>query len=498
MKNKKNYLAIDLGASSGRAMVGSYDGSSIRLSEMHRFENKPIEIMGTAYWDVLYLFLEAKNGLGRAFAKYKNIESMALDTWGLDFGWVDPNGKLVANPISYRDRSKYVDKRKAFYQKISKKELFKITGINPIYPMAALFYLYQMKLEKLPEMGYAAKFLMMPDLFHYLFTGIFCSEFTIANNTMMLDGEAKSWDRGILDVLQLSKDFFAPVVMSGKIIGKVTTEIGKELGIKSLPVAACAAHDTASAVVGIPVCSKRWAFISAGTWCVLGVETQKPLMDTEMLRYSITNEGAAEGANLVAKNLTGFWIIQKCRQKWAAQNSRVLGWDQIVEKAEQASPFQAFIDIDDPRFSQNHPDMPKVIVAYCASTRQDQPGSIGQIARCVYESMVLRFKLDLDLIGQLLGEKAEVVHLIGGGAKNTLICQWTADVTGLPVVAGPVETTSMGNIIMQLKASGEIQDLSEGRKLSCNSCNTVVYTPKDRHVWDQAYINYIKIARKKY
>ncbi len=493
----KKYLAVDLGASSGRAIVGSYNGSRLVFDEAHRFENKPVKANDTIYWDILYLFLEAKVGLSNAISKYKKIESMAIDTWGVDFGLIDLNGKLISNPVSYRDPSKYIDKRKEFYSHFPKEKLFEITAVNPILTISALFYLYNMKLNNLHGINYAKKFLMMPDLFNYFFTGICRCEFTVANNSMMLNWKNNNWDKGIINYLGLSKDLFPEVIMNGKKIGKLTKQITKELEIGSMPVVSCASHDTTSGVAGIPAgSSNNWAFISAGTWCVMGIETENPITDKNMLNTTIINEGCASGRNIIAKNLTGFWIIQKCRQKWAKDNND-LKWDKIVGLAKREKPFTSFIDIDDPRFARDHDNMPDIIRKYCIETNQKPPKNMGQIARCIYESMVLRFRLDLKLIEKLSNKEIEVIHIIGGGVKNQLICQWTANVVGKLVIAGPVETTAIGNIIMQLMAAGEIKDISEGRKISKNSSSTVIYEPKDRSIWESIYYKYINVINNK-
>ncbi len=493
--DKKYYLAIDVGASSGRAILGSFDGYKIGLKEVHRFGNGPIEAAGSLYWDILNIYRECCAGLALAKKKCPKIESVALDTWGLDFGLIGKNGRLSSNPLSYRDPGKYIDNRGRFYEMVPRERLFGITGINPIYTMVPLFYLYGMRLGRQSELGYAAKFLMMPDLLNYFFTGSFCSEFTIANNTMLLDWKTKTWDSYLLGKLGLKKSLFPDIVVSGKKIGNLARKVCTQLGVDSLPVIAAASHDTTSAVAGLPVFKKRWAFISAGTWCVIGIQTEDPLLDTRLLPTAITNEGAAEGKNLIAKNLTGFWILEKCRQRWAMDYGNLLGWGKLAEMAKEAGPFNAFIDIDDQIFSQNHDNMPGLIRDYCARTKQKKPEDIAEVTRCIYESMVLRFKFDLDLIAELGGTEVDLIHLIGGGAKNPLVCQWTSNLTGIPVAAGPVETTSMGNLLMQLKASGEIKSIEEGREISFNSSNILIYEPRDRNRWKEAFDDYVQIVK---
>lgn len=496
MKTSKNYLALDFGASNARVAAGRYDGNKLQLDILHRFDNSPVRVAGKTYWDILYLFSNALKGIKIAAGKYKDIKSMALDSWALDFGLLDKFGNLISNPVSYRDEEKNIDSRQDYFKKVSKEKIFEITGYNPIYPSPALFYLYKMKLNQSPALKIAAKFLMVPDILNYFFTGRSVSEYTIASNTMMLNWKLKKWDKSILDSLEVDQEIFPEIIMTGKKIGKINKTIAEEAGLKKIPVIACALHDTASSIVGIPVSlnNKNWAVIGTGTWCIIGIETDSPVMDLKILDYPIINEGMAEGRNLLAKNLTGFWILQKCREKWSSDFGKNLDWDTILNLSLESKPFRSFIDIDYYKFAQNHSDMPKIIRDYCKKTNQPIPKDIGETARCIYESIIMRFKYDLSILENIYGRKVDVVHLIGGGIRNQPLSQWTADATVKKVVSGPVETSIIGNILMQMKADGEINSIEEGRKVSGNSTEIQFFEPSESDRWGESFIKYIDIV----
>ena len=282
--------------------------------------------------------------------------------------------------------------------------------------------------------------------------------------------------------------------MPGQKIGSLSEDLCRELEIETMPIIVPATHDTASAVAGIPVVdsSKNWAFLSMGTWCIIGQETGEPLINDQVFETNFANEAGVEGKNLLFKNVNGLWIIQQCREKWVKDSSRDISWDEIV-KMSSSEPFKSFINVDSPEFTRPHNNMPEVIRKYCKNKGHSIPESIGEIARCIYESLALRFKYNLSLLEKITGEKIELLHLVGGGTKNKLLCQWAADATGPPVIAGPTETTSVGNLLMQLKAAGEIKNLDEGRKISLNSSEVSHYEPKDKDRWDEAYSRYLKL-----
>jgi len=489
----KNYLIFDFGASNGRAAVARFDGQKFDLETTHRFDNRPVYAAGALYWDILRLYSELKMGLQYSVKKYKNIISMGLDTWGADFGFIDKNGKLISNPVHYRDEKRSNDANK-LYKIISREELFKLTGamINPIFD---LFHLYSLKLRNATEFVNRDKFLTIPDIFNYFLTGETYNEYTRLTNSIMYNQKEKKWEDRIFDKLGLTKDIFPEIIMPGEKIGSISGDVCTELEIETMLVIAPVTHDTPSAVAGIPVAdkNKNWAFISMGTWCIIGQETKSPIINDETMKAGFSNEGGAEGLNLFVKNITGLWIIQQCRERWIKDEGSDISWDEIVKMSFSAEAFKSFIDVDDPVFSKPQVDMPKVLQEYCKNRGQNIPEGIGEISRCIYESLAMKFRHDLDALEKLTGDKIELLHLVGGGIQNKLLCQWTADVTGSPVVAGPTETTSVGNLLMQLKGTGEIKTLEEGRKISLASSKVTSYQPKDKNRWDEAYSRYLKM-----
>jgi len=489
----KNYLIFDFGASNGRSAIARFDGNKFDIEVTHRFDNIPVYAAGTLYWDILRLYSELMIGIQSSVKKYKDITSMALDTWGADFGFVDNNGKLISNPVHYRDEKRKVDGDR-LYKIISREELFELTGAS-IIPIFDLFHLYSLKLQNAPELINGDKFLTIPDIFNYFLTGRVYNEYTRITTSIMYNQKENKWENKILDRLDLPRDIFPEIIMPGEKIDNISGNVCSELEIETIPVIAPAAHDTASAVAGIPVASKEknWSFISMGTWCIIGKETESPIINNQTLNAGFSNEGGVEGLNLFVKNVTGLWIIQQCREKWIKDSSRPISWDEIVKLSTAAEPFKSFINVNDLIFSKPQVDMPETISKYCKEKGQSVPESIGEISRCVYESLAMQFKYDLNKLEKLTGKKIELLHLVSGGTQNKLLCQWTADAAGIQVVAGPTETTSVGNLLMQLKASGEIKNLDEGRKISLNSSEVTNYKPKDGGRWGEEYSRYLKI-----
>ena len=490
----KNYLVIDFGASNGRVVIGRFDGKRFDIEVIHKFDNRPVFASATLYWDILRLYSELEIGIMVACRKYNKVSSLSLDSWGLDFGLIDANGKLTSNPVHYRDKGKDNTAFDRFFKKISKEDFFSLTGWVPA-TAAPLFYLYLLRLRKAYELESAKKFLMIPDIFNYFLTGNICNEFTIASNSLMLNWENKSWENKILENIGISRDLFSDIVMPGTKIGNISHNVSSRIEIKTIPVIASASHDTASAVAGIPatIKGKNWAFVSMGTWFVVGIETGSPLINYDIVRYGFTNEGGAEGKSFLAKNVTGLWIVQQCREKWIRDKGRDVSWDEIVNLSNQAEPFNSFINIDEPIFAQTQVDMPKVIFNYCKQKGEIIPQTIEEISRCIYESLAMEIRYYLELIEKLVQKKIELIYLISGGIQNKILCQWISDITGIEVIAGPVEATSVGNLLMQLKAAGEIRNLEEGREISLNSSEVIYYEPRDRDSCEDAYNRYLKV-----
>ena len=483
----KHYLIFDFGASNGRATVAAFDGSRVQMDVTYRFDNRPVIAAGTLYWDILRLASELKLGIQASLRKYPDIVSLAIDTWGCDFGFIDRNGKLLGNPVTYRDKPRH-DRSALLYKTLPRRELFQLCA-GSTNEIMGLYQLFSYKCDDAPEMREGARMLMIPDILNYLLTGRACTEYTDATMALVCDQNAKSWEKRILSRLGIPESILGELVMPGDMIGPIQKAVCEELAIRPIPVVAPATHDTASAVTGIPVVDgkKHWAFISTGTWSIAGVETPRPIITDACFESGYGNNAIADGRNMVVNYITGLWIIQQCRQKWAADAGAEISWEEIVRRSEAAGPATAYIDVDDPAFSLPHADMPAVVVAACEKTGQRLSGSVGAVARCVYESLVLKYRANLETLERVTGRKLDLLHLVGGGIQNRTLCQWTADAMGIPVIAGPTETTSVGNLLMQLKCTGEISTLEQGREISLRSSEVARYEPKSRASWDDAF-----------
>lgn len=486
------YVAVDLGAESGRVIVGTVEKDRLELEEVYRFPNGAVQVGENLHWDVLRLWDEIKRGLRKVAAEQgPELRSVGVDTWGIDYALLDRRGRLVGFPHTYRD-SRTSGVMEKVLEVVPRWEIYRQSGGIQFLAINTLYQLYAMVLEENPALEIAQTFLMMPDLFSYWLTGHIGCEFTDATTTQFYDSRAGDWARGLLSALGVPVHLFPQTMVPGSMLGKLLPPVAEETGLGQLPVVCVAAHDTASAVVAVPAAQSEFAWLSSGTWSLLGGISKAPIVTEQALAFNFSSYGGAGGVFLPWKNIMGLWLVQECRRVWA-QGGAELSYDAMTEMAQTARPFIAVIDPDDPSFLAPR-DMPAAIAAYCRSTGQVVPETQGEMVRVVLESLALRYRWTLDRLGMLLGRRFECLHAVGGGTKNQLLCQFTADAIGLPVVAGPIEATALGNIALQGLAMGEFASLDEARQLIRSSCDVVSYEPKDRHGWDEAYEKFIELV----
>lgn len=492
---EKKYLLFDFGASHGRCIVAKYGGETFVMEEIHEFENRPVRFASTLYWDILRLVSEIKIGMQKAFAKYPDIVSVGIDTWGCDFGFIDKDGRLLSSPTNYRDELRYKYKP-ILDESFGEYNIFRLSGANTVDIMG-LYHLYALHREASIELEYAEKFLMIPDLMNYYLTGVAANEYTDATMSLMVDQDGKTWQKGILNPLGIRQDLFCPMVMPGNVLGNLSQSICDEFEVPSIPVINVASHDTASAIAGVPLTQteKDWAFISLGTWAIYGVETDQQYLSRDVFEAGFANQGGCEGKTNFVNLFTGLWVIQQCYERWCKDTGKKIGWDAVVSAAEAADGGKAFINLDAPEFAQPNTNMPLEIQKYCGRNNQTTPEGMGEVARCVFESLVLKFKNCHEDVERFTGKKIQLLHVFGGGSKNRLLCQWAADALGVPVMAGPAETTSVGNLLIQMKAMGEIDSLSDGRRISGLSATPEEYTPNSRAKWDEYYGRYLSAVK---
>ncbi len=492
MPATRNCLVFDLGAESGRAVLGRFDGSLLALEDVHRFPNGPVRLRDSIYWDTLRLFSEVKQGMVSAVREHScRPDSIGIDTWGVDFGLLDRRGELIGNPFHYRDR-RCDGMLEAAFSRVPRAEIFEQTGIQ-FMQINTLYQLLAMVLEGSPALSAARTMLLMPDLFSYWLTGIVRSERTIASTSQCLDPNAGTWALPLLKRLGIPAHIFPEIVEPGTVLGPVLPSLAEETGVVSVQVIAGGSHDTASAVAAVPAETGDYAYLSSGTWSLMGVELPKPVINEKALAYNFTNEGGVCGTIRLLKNITGLWLIQECRRTWAAAGSS-LSYEEIARRAAEAPPFVAFVDPDHPDFMAPG-DMPARIRDFCRRTDQKPPEGIGSLARLVFESLALKYRLTLERLEELVGRRLATVHIVGGGSQNRLLSQFTADATGRAVVAGPVEATAAGNALMQLIALGELAGIEDGRAVIRESFTTETYEPRDMPRWEDAYQGFLRLLR---
>lgn len=478
----RNMIAFDLGASNGRAILGRFDGERLTMQELHRFENNYIEMNGVFYWDTPYLYDQLKRGL-LAFRQggFGQLDSFGIDTWGVDYGLLDKNGHLAGVPRSYRlGVQADVD---AVTAKIPAEELYRRSGIDPSLTFNTLYQLCRRQREGDAALSVADKLLLTPDLLGYFLTGAAGTEYTIATTTQLYNPTTRDWDWETIGQLGLPRHIFTEIQPSGTIRGHLRPELCEELGLNPAAFVAVGSHDTASSVAAIPG-EGSFAFCSSGTWSLFGVETDRPVLELGA-GSGFSNEGTIQGGFRPLKNIIGLWIVQECRRDWQKEGQD-LSWDDIVAQARTAAPLRSVIDTDSQEFYAGG-GMVKKIQDYCARTGQPVPETVGEIARCAYESLALKYRKALEGLEKMKGEPICSLNIVGGGIQNKLLNQMAADATGRPVVTGPIEGAAMGNLLTQAMALGDIPDLAGLRRIVRNNVEVETYTPNHTDEWEQAY-----------
>ncbi len=487
----KKVLAFDFGASSGRAMLATYENGKITMEDIHRFSNDPVSLNGTLYWDTLRLMFEIKESIKKASVK-GGFDCIGIDTWGVDFGLLDSKGNLVQNPVHYRD-GRNDGMMEEVFKIIPSNDLYAATGIQ-FMQFNTIFQLYSLK-KYYPEiLERAKKLLFTPDLFAYFLTGQAKTEYTIASTSQLLDAKKRDWDFDIINKLGLPEDIFQPISKPGEMYGNLSESICAELGVEPVPVVMCASHDTASAVAAVPATDKDFIYVSCGTWSLFGTELSEPLLDEKAFNYNFTNEGGIEGSIRYLKNIMGLWLIQESRRFWN-RGGKDLSYADLEKQALATTPFKSFIDTDYIDFMKPG-DLPNKVAKFCERTGQEVPSSVGETMRCIYESLALKYRLTFDQIKDCSEKDFAKIHIVGGGTKDGLLCQMASNACAVPVVAGPKEATVLGNIAVQLVATGEIENCYEARKVVANSEETKEFFPTDVELWEAAYQRYKKIVSK--
>lgn len=480
-----DFIAVDLGASGGRVLLGKFDGERFELEELHRFPNGPVNVLGRLHWNVLGLWQEIKTGLRRYADTYPDtlLAGIGVDTWGVDFALLDEAGSLLGPPYHYRDaRTDGMLERVS--QEVPRVYLYERTGVQ-FMQINTLYQLYAMRLQRDPRLDCAETLLLIPDLFHYWLTGRKVGEYTIASTSQLLNARSRTWDSDVLSTLSLPTHIFPELIEPGAVVGPLLDSVAKEVGLASTPVIATGAHDTASAVAAIPELDENSAYISSGTWSLMGVELNEPVLSEAARALDVTNEGGVGGTIRLLKNVAGLWLLQESRKQWRREGQDY-GWEELLDLATAAQPFRSFINPGAETFLSPG-DMPAAIRAYCKETQQSEPESVGAVVRCCLESLALKYRSVLEGLESLLGRRLETLYIVGGGSQNDLLNQFTADACLRPVVVGPVEATAFGNLMVQALATGYISNIAEGRRVVAASVSRRRYEPKHGEVWEEAY-----------
>ncbi len=492
----KAYLAIDMGASSGRHVVGRFDGQKLRLEEVFRFDNGPVEMAGHLHWNLLGLWSSVCQGLRAAAAAQgaAPVASVGIDTWGVDFGLLDAADELLGNPYHYRDSRTNGMMERAFAT-VSRAEIFRHSGLQ-FMQFNTLYQLLAMKLAGSPLLDIARTFLMMPDLFHWLLTGVKCNERSNASTSQFYDPVRGGWATELLDRFGLPAAILGRIAEPGTNLGRLRPGVAAETGLAA-DVVLPGTHDTASAVMAVPAQSTPgqrpdWCYISLGTWALMGVEMPQPLVNDQVLQLNFTNEAGVGDTTRLLKNICGLWLVQECRRRWN-QDGRNWNWEDLNRRAAAARPLVSLIDPDAAEFLAPD-DMPAAIRDFCRRTGQAVPGDEGAVIRCALESIAMKFRHVLGMCEALIGGRIETIHVVGGGTRNRQLCQAAADACGRRVVAGPVEATATGNLMVQAIAAGDVGSIAQARQIIRRSFDVQEYEPRETAAWDDAYPRFVKLC----
>ncbi|MCX7705211.1 MAG: rhamnulokinase [bacterium] len=494
MKNS-HFLAVDLGAESGRVMLGFIENGKLQIKEVHRFPSHRIQIDRHLFWDAPAIFSEIKNGLKSVSGM--QIAGIGVTTWGVDHAFIDRNGILISLPFHYRDRRTENVMEKAFTT-VSKQEIFKKTGIQ-FMPINSLFQVYATKIQTPWILSSAYRMLFIPDLLNFWLCGSTASEFTIASTSQMLNPMKKKykprgdWAKDILRKLGIPTHFLPDIVPPGKKLGILSKYIQEETGISKVPIYSVCCHDTASAVFAVPSSTDKWGYISSGTWSLLGKEIDQPLINDDVLEYNFTNEGGYGGKIRFLKNIMGLWIWQECRRQWDMEHNRKFSYTELGEMAAKEKPFQSLIDVNNSMFLFAG-NMVEKIQRFCKITNQRVPQTIGEISRTILESLALEYRFHLERMESIAG-KIDVLHIVGGGSQNKVLSGFTASSTGKKVLCGPVEATAIGNIGVQMIAAKIIKNHQEFRELVAKSFPLIEYNPQNQTEWENPYTKYLEIKK---
>ena len=488
---KKYFFAVDLGATSGRTIIGGLNDGKIELEELTRFDNNLIEVNGHFYWDIYALYFEIIKGLKTAKKQNLNITSIGIDTWGVDFVCVAEDGS-ISQPIAYRDPHTF-DAMEDYLENVMPKEkVYGVTGIQ-FMNFNSIFQLYAMKRSGNSALKNAQKILFIPDALSYMLTGNMVCEYTIASTAQLLDPRTKQLDPRLLASLGLTQSKFGRMVNPGDLVGTLTDAIQKETGLGAIPVVAVAGHDTGSAVAAVPAKDEKFAYLSSGTWSLMGIETKEAIINKVSYDRNFTNEGGIEGTTRFLKNICGMWLYERCRKEWTdAPKSH----PELIAEAMKQPAFQSIINPDDAMFA-NPVSMVEAIQSYCEQTGQHVPQGYAETCRCIFESLALRYRQVFSYLSEMASFPINVLHIIGGGSLNNDLNQFTSNSLGVEVLAGPQEGTALGNIMVQAKAAGEVKDLWDMRRVIANSLELKKFTPKDKEEWDVAYKKFLEIVAKK-